>query len=322
MKIRLKLPRINIHQITTTYALLGIFIVLSVMVILIKDPWHLIHSDKKTSFIEKVPAGQVNKIEITINQNTQTLIKEGSNWVVESKGNVPAQQDAVAKIITKALELNRKDLVAKLQESHAKFNVDDQGIRVKIFGSERTPIGDFYVGKAGPDYLSTYLRKEGENFVYLYPENIREIFSQPDLRDLSIIKLSQNEITKIQGEENGNAVTIEKQEEGWKVVAPLEVVLAEDAIKPLMDLFNNFNAVDVKIGLSPQEIGTATPRKILIITTQDKNTKTLKVGQKVQGENETNQSYLTLDGDNRIFIINEETVKTLPSRIADLQSTK
>ena len=124
-----------------------------------------------------------------------------------------------------------------------------------------------------------------------------------------------------QGEENGNAVTIEKQEQGWKVTAPLNVDLTEEAINPLLTLLSNFKAIDVQMGLKDEEVGFTTPRKTIMVTTNDA-TYSLRVGNQVtSSDQETASYYLRLDGDPRVLVISEEAMKTLPSRIADLENT-
>ncbi len=316
----LKLDITKPSNITTTYLLSGALVVIVLMIILIKDPFHIIRADKATPFLNTNDKQEINQLSIIINNLEQKVTLKDEQWLVETSNNVPADQLLIEAIINKSLSLERTELVSKNEINQAQFGVDEKGIKVSINNKDEV-IADFYVGKAGPDFLSTYIRKAGEPYVYLYPENIRQTFNQPELRDLTILTIGKDSIAKIEGRENGNGLVVERQEDKWVITKPLRVELSETAMTPLLTLLSNFKAVDVNLGLEEELTGFNSPAKRFIITANEQDT-TILVGNIITNGNpqDNTKYYLQKEGDERVFTITQEMFNKIPTRIADLPS--
>ncbi|MBI4125371.1 MAG: DUF4340 domain-containing protein [Deltaproteobacteria bacterium] len=68
-------------------------------------------------------------------------------------------------------------LAAANPERHGLFEVNAAGMQVRFFDAGGKKLAHLHVGKAGPAFTESYVRKEGENEVYLADRYLRSAFS-------------------------------------------------------------------------------------------------------------------------------------------------
>lgn len=123
-------------------------------------------ADEAAKFIT-VDSLSVDKILIRATSQSLLLEKQGNTWHLKEPINDKADQTSVAKIIHTMKELEIKNVVSSNPAKQTVFHVDTvNGTRVTLFenGNEAS---SFIVGKSGPSYNDTYVRKFGSTEVLL-----------------------------------------------------------------------------------------------------------------------------------------------------------
>lgn len=192
----------------------------------------------------------VAKIEITHLINGITLSKTDSTWQVSefetemakevnksensSVSSVTFRADAekIGRVLEKLTGLEAKLLASSNPEKQALYEVDQLATRVKAFDSNGNLVIDLNIGKSGPDMFSTYVRRNGEQDVYLVGEQIGAMTS-PDIlawRDKKIWNLDPAMIAKVSVEKTNQgkkeAFAIEKDGQGvWNLESPSAAIL-------------------------------------------------------------------------------------------------
>ena len=313
-----------------TYLLAGLLAVLVLVMVLVQDPLHLRRTDRKTPLIDASESTAITKIERTTESDgvTDTLTRNGDQWVVTSAEEAPATHGAVTDLLDALFAIERGEIASRTNESHGTLRVDARGTRIVLYRGDDV-VSDLVIGKNGPDFVSTYVRKEGEELVYRHPENLRPLVGVPDFRDLTITSLSHASISKIHGYDAEHSVTLEKNEEGaWQVTDPLTVEVPSDISTPLLTALQSLTATDVHMTLTTEETGLVEPAQTLVITAGG-NEITLLVGNVVSPPTDDSGTsidaatetvrYVSRDGDDRIFSLPTPTIDLFPTRIADLE---
>ncbi|MEW5798473.1 MAG: DUF4340 domain-containing protein [Bacteroidota bacterium] len=122
---------------------------------------------EQTAKFISVDSLSIDKISIRTSSQSLLLEKQGNTWHLKEPINDKADQPSVAKIIHMMKELEIKNVVSSNPAKQSVFNVDTvNGTRVTLFenGNETS---SFIVGKSGPSYNDTYVRKHGSNDVLL-----------------------------------------------------------------------------------------------------------------------------------------------------------
>jgi hypothetical protein len=114
----------------------------------------------------------VNEIEISKGEEKVFLKREGEAWKVGEK-------EADAEKIRKALEAVKgasfTGPVARAKENHDKLGVGEQGEKVLVRQGDAS--FEFHIGNGGPTYESSYVRRIGEDEVFLADVNLGFQFS-------------------------------------------------------------------------------------------------------------------------------------------------
>ena len=68
-------------------------------------------------------------------------------------------------------------LVSDNPEKQMTYQVGVAGIKVSFFGADEKPIEELIIGKNGPDFASSYVRRANDNKVYLVRRTLTGFFS-------------------------------------------------------------------------------------------------------------------------------------------------
>lgn len=153
-----------------------------------------------------------------INQFTQGLYfsKEGENWVVQklktdltesieaesetspttpkkkkvgkspdtNESPVPADPVKISSLLANLTTLKTGEPVATEKVSVSKFQINPHSLHAILYGKDGRELDRFYVGKMGPDFMSSFVKKGAfgtgsaqENLVYLVNENLQGLMS-------------------------------------------------------------------------------------------------------------------------------------------------
>jgi len=274
----------NMQRFKTTILLasiLGILIVATIGASIVSNKKN---SNNEGSVLVGVNMDEVDKIEITNNGAVHELVKTGNQWVVASQNNVRANQAAVNDILNKTKEIKKDELVSSKPENQSNFEVDGQGVQVKLFrGTDN--LADFIIGKAGSNFDSTYVRAANDDNVYLTKNYIRMFFDKSDFRDLTILSFDQEKAFEITINQNKkDPVILQKKEGEWKAEWYDEFELDEDKMQNLLQSLSNFSAKDIVLEKSLADAGLENSQMNVAIKFDDGSDETLNIGDKVDDE--------------------------------------
>ncbi len=164
----------------------------------------------------------VKRIEISRAGRKDILVRSTTNWLVESEGNSQADPEGVQKILEETQKLSCNQEVSVSESEHARFDLTkDQALEVKMIG-EKEPLADFYVGKRGTTYTSSYYRKSDQNRVCLTYQNLISAFDRTNdsWKDKAIFSFNAEECKALQVQDGATTYRLEKdlKNSKWELV--------------------------------------------------------------------------------------------------------
>ncbi|OGQ04728.1 MAG: hypothetical protein A3F82_08285 [Deltaproteobacteria bacterium RIFCSPLOWO2_12_FULL_44_12] len=186
-------------KISRPYLYLGVTLLAAVFVLLLEKPT----ADKKGDVVDIPLLGNLDvqtiaMIEIEYLLNGVRLKKGDGGWMVSGfktkiqenieKADVKKETEAPEKwykadsnkvdlILNILLDVQLSSLAGNNPEKHGFFEVNAVGMQIRLFDSVGKKIEHLYLGKTGAGFLESYVRKEGENEVYLANRYLRGTLS-------------------------------------------------------------------------------------------------------------------------------------------------
>lgn len=305
------------NKLNSTYVLLVIFLVLLGISYFVKD-----HSFRNAELGEDkkiispaITVQDIDKVEVIQNGTTTVLEHQGDIWKVASQNNFEADQDAVKSLVEESLNLNKYIIASENKEKSEIFEVNEEkGVNIKLYskGEEK---GNFYVGKAGPDFDSTYVRLANEEIVYLSKGYVRYYFDKDDWRDLTIYDFESTDISKIalKYRNISENIFIEKKDDKWQMTQPEIKEADKDKTELILNTLAHLKAKDVEYAKTHKEAGFATAPLVIRLEQTDGGRKNLLIGGKIDED----KYYAKKEEDDTIYIINKSTVDGLMKKVGD-----
>jgi hypothetical protein len=133
----------------------------------------------------------LQKIEITKTGQTTILEKpaeggsasggQNDKWVVASQENAEANATLIDSLIATLKELKTGNIISQNQAKLASFDLtEDKAIKLKLSDNQNDTILEILIGKMGPSYSDTYIKKIDSNNVLLVSQNLNSLVNQPD----------------------------------------------------------------------------------------------------------------------------------------------
>lgn len=260
---------------------------------------------------------QTSRIRIDFAEGTEDveLVKEDSQWLVESKDRLPANGDRVNDLLRSTAELERKELVSSNPENQGRYKVNEQGTRVKLWAGERLQ-ADYYIGEIGPSFNSTYVRKEGEDKVYLVYRVLTSVIRPLDWRDLSVLNFNPNEVQSVAVTRGGNDFVIKREGDGWQV-GSLSNEVDGDKVNQLINNLAALKAEDIYKADQVSATGLANSNWTYTINLNFGDQTSL-VELTIGGEDEAGDYYAQTNRNEYIYRLAEAIVSELPVTASDL----
>ncbi len=197
----------------TTLYLIATFIVLLVVAYLVFSPTQERTSSYSLSELNlKIDSSLVNKIEIIKGENSITIEHTGGNWSLISPLHYQANEQSVLSLLSSANKFRVMSLISSNPAKQTLYQVDSlSGTEIKFYDRKGSIIS-LIVGKMGPSFMETYIRRTGSNDVYLAEGfNTWDINKEVrDWRDKTIFKIEQNSVTQLIFEYAKNKFTLSK----------------------------------------------------------------------------------------------------------------
>jgi hypothetical protein len=193
-----------------------LFVLIVVTLLLLQRPGEQSTTGTEGEVLFSIDSTRVDKIEITSPGTSVVLEKKGVEWFLQSPLQYRAEQSTVASMIGQVKNLRIKATVSSNPEKQSLFQVDSTGTLVKVYeaGKEKA---SFIVGKMGPSFAETYVRRTDANDVYLIDGSLSVTFSRPvkDWRDRAIVTLARENITSIVYQFGDTSFTLSRIDTVW-----------------------------------------------------------------------------------------------------------
>ncbi|MCD6508578.1 DUF4340 domain-containing protein [Candidatus Poribacteria bacterium] len=301
------------------YVLLIILAFLVIIALVMERPFGKGEKKKEEALFPRFDRAQVEKVEITENGETVELKREGDEWIVPTAKGYPADETAVDKMFDEMDEMTTKELISENPDKHPKFKVNEDGIEVKMLGKNDKTLAHFFVGKMGPDFISTYVRRADSKKVYLIPRTLRPVFGKGKTGwcDKEVLSFNVDDVSEVEIEDSGSSISLKKTDKGWEMTKPEKAEADKDAVEGILRTLSNFKADDVEIKKSESECGLDVPSSKVMIKLKDGTEKILRFGKE-----QNSRRYLKVDGKDQIFVVYKYRVSKIFKKPEDLKAKK
>lgn len=149
--------------------------------------------------------------------DTVRLARQGTAWSVNGH---PAATKAVEAFFRALADTStRSELVAESAESHARLGVDSAaGKRLTVTGGGQTLL-DLWFGGRGPDFEGFYVRRAGDNRVFLLRGTFADLSVQPvdDWREKQVLAVVTDSLTRIDVARGKAGYSLTRSPGGWTI---------------------------------------------------------------------------------------------------------
>lgn len=163
----------------TTLMLLGLLLALGLTAVVVEGPWSPDRARQHAAVFPGLVAGEVSAIRVERSGQELLLSREGTGWVLGASRE-PANSAAVEQLLADLVAVQVSAVVSKNAQKQSAYESDaEHGSSVRLEGPAGKTLHSFIVGKRGPDFESSYLRREGATEVLLVSRNLHDGFARP-----------------------------------------------------------------------------------------------------------------------------------------------
>lgn len=298
---------------------LFLFILLAVLVAVA----YLLERPKKTALsVELFPEFTLEaatKIDILNKGEDVILVKTDTGWKLEDATGFPIDPDMVKKTLESITEIKKENNVASNNpENQNLFEVDpNTGIEVKISDTNSKILANFFVGKTGPDFMSTYLRKVNSDEVLLCPGyHLRSSFTRTSKNwyDLKVNSFSKEEIEKIKIVEGDKILSLKKDQDIWYLTDPNEALAKKNLADDIANTLARLRGSDLLKADNLEEYELSPPKKQILISLSDGSEKIITIGKK----NDKNQYHLKAEK-NVVYLVPQYNINKFNKTFEELK---
>jgi len=277
--------------------------------LLVGIAYFLNRSTRKAEKVALFPGFDTEKaVTIRLNgkHNKLVLSKESGQWIVVEEDNLPADKDQVQQALQTIAEIERDGVVSKNPAKQQIFEVDpNTGFEVMVQGEGDASLAHFYIGKNGPDFMSTYMRKADSDEVILYSGfHLKSRFDKPadTWLDKFVLLVQEPDVDRIGfSRPDGSFSLVQKRDETkWQLETPEQAEVKENMLKDMTQALFNLRATKVqrfKPEQSLKEFGMDPPSLSITVGMADETTRTLLIGT----HNEKTEEYFIKPADRDVI---------------------
>jgi hypothetical protein len=283
------------------YIILIVVLLIALFVLLLERPGEFDVGDFKAfKLYSDLKLDKVSKIRIEHLMSGSLLERTDDDWKVsEIKTNISKQLDddggaesslkfnadreKVDGIIERVRLSEAISLASTNPEKRSTYQVDKLGKRVRFYDDSDKILVDLYIGKNGPDMFSTYVRRSGEDDVYMVGEHIGAAIPADVMnwRNKEIWNLEPGEISgiKVNRAGEGESFFISRDEDGaWHSASSNDKVLDQKKVEKFIENIAQINAIRFASIAAGGETGLDSPALEVELTTNDGKKYKLLVG--------------------------------------------
>jgi hypothetical protein len=237
----------------STLIMLAVLVVLAGATYLVMQRPGEQSSSGSNKVLVEFDSAAVDKIDIRSESGAVTLEKVGGEWMMTSPLRYRADKSSVASALGSAHHIVLSSLISTNPQKQHLFLVDSTGTLVRLMDRDAERAA-FRVGKMGPSYTETYVRKEGTDDVYLSEGMIGPTFSRRpnDWRDKSIFKADQASVTSVAFRYGDTLFTVAFKDSAWTVD---DAKASSQSVSSFLSALTNLAAdefVDTTVAVMPK----------------------------------------------------------------------
>ena len=269
---------------------------------------------------------KVTTIRLYGRDNKLTLTKMDDQWAALEEDGLPADKEQITQALQMVAELNRDDIISKNPSKQEIFQVDpNNGFEVEIQGEEDKTLAHFYIGKNGPDFMSTYVRKADSDEVILYKGfHLKSRFDKPadSWLDKFILLIQEQDIDRVEFKRPEEFFSLVNDHESgkWRLDMPEEAEVKENIVKDLTQTLFNLRAIKLqrqKPDQTLEEFGLDPPSITITIIKTDETSKTLLLG---KHDEKTDQYFVKVADSDIIYSLGKFSIEKIDKTIQDVKA--
>lgn len=269
----------------------------------------------------------VERIEITPPSDTSvTLTKREGTWYTDPAKKHTADRNLINSMFAALERKIEGDVVSLNPDSFGEYQVNEtSGTHVQIYGSGGKLIEDLYVGKAGPNYFTTYLREADAKEVVNANAALSYTFNKPEgWRDKSIFDFKAESIVGIDSEGTSGSFALRKSGDTWRVERPVEREAQTNKLQPITTALGGLRTMEFvdmdSTTTKLADLGLDPPNQKITLTvapdaTESTRTVTLLLGNK---KSAGGSYYAKLLNKNDVYTVAEYQARNLTPKPEEL----
>lgn len=307
-----------------SYIILISAVLLAIAVWLIEKPGEERGDLEPFLLFETFDPAKVDRVEIEHLINGTELKKEGETWkaavisteiekqLAKSEGKEASAGGTekkwfradIAKIqnMLEIIKNAKAESIASTNpEKQGMFQVDKLGKHLRAFDPSGKIMADIYIGKSG-DIYSVYVRREGENEVYLASSQLGGGIPADLLswRDKKIWSNQPDMIVGVAISKDKESYKLAKAENGeWNLAEPKNALLGTAKVSKLLNSLTTAEAAMFASEEDTSDKGFGKPKATIEIMATDGRHETLIIG----GENKEGYLFAKKDGGDEVYLL-------------------
>ncbi|MFQ5702655.1 MAG: DUF4340 domain-containing protein [Gemmatimonadales bacterium] len=180
----------------------------------------------------------VDTVTIVRSRDTTRLLRNGDDWTVNG---FKASNLVIKRLFNALKDSNEAELVSTSSLVHKRMQVDDSaGISVRLV-SGGDELASLVFGKRGQQYNSSYVRMNGQDYVYLYLGTLTSLVRQTvdEWRDKTVVMVEPDSVGRIVARRGARRYTLSKRGDEWLVG---RVTADSAAVRRLLGQYDSLQA--------------------------------------------------------------------------------
>lgn len=235
--------------------------------------------------ISGVTSSTIQRIEIKTPETTNPVVLTNRDgvWYTDVAKKYEADKTLVSGLFAAIEKDIDGEVVSMNPDNFGEYNVNaTSATHVRLFGTSEKPVEDLYIGKAGPSFTSTFVRKEGENEVINANASLGYAFTKPEgWRNKTILETKPESIVAIDSQGTSGTFAVAKVGDIWKMEKPNTRDAQMSKLQPMTGALTSLRATDFAERSTTQplsDFGLDPPKQKISVTigrTDNEPTKTV-----------------------------------------------
>jgi hypothetical protein len=262
----------------------------------------------------------IQAVTITRGKEVIKLAKDADEgWLLTEPVRARTEQRSVEDVLDGLVEGKRERVIAEQADNLADFGLQEPSLTVEATVKDAATPTVLHIGARTPTFSGYYARAGEQPTVWLIPTSLqakldKTVFS---LRDKTVLALEEKQVKRIEVQHGEQHLAVERDGDGWKLVAPLEAKADKTKIT---DLISAINGAKVKefIEETPQDLAkydlNPPQWRLSFLVGDDRAEKSLLVGSEETAKNGRHAKRGSADN---VFLIEAKLTEKFPKEASD-----